>query len=707
MSNEHSIDHLVRVIDPDKFSPQAHGPGHRIVLAGDKARPFEPTLLGRLFGHRSETQYYVKTLSVAQPIQSWLFHWSEGTNAISLDFSSSFVLQANDELQAVRLVQALRNGAPGEALFGLINARLHQELEGMLRECDSKALNLLDCFLSSSIGIGESADLNRRVSEGVAAALGGAVFRIGFQLKNSPPMQIEVKREDEFTLADSARRHKAVTTALLHLDNYQAYKKSGLESEVAVRETIGRAITQAVKQLLFAQKYYKVVRSFTQASDSIENRMRERIRDEARTIGYRVDMFQTYPDIAALKLLDPMRIDVAADDQKYLLAGAAGQVQVSVALSVKVSKDFDRLHLLIEPAEADVAKPIVQRVKRLCADTIQRFGRMEFNLNFDAQVLPAITRAIVDGLGAYGLETEVVHIVPAPSEDAKRFMAIRGRTFDFSADIESRANAGGSDVVQMRGKVEVTGMAGQGWERFESKDFGYRHDSQLTEARMRQMAGDFNLALSSTTPMSGDERRLLAIDLELAEIGDRVTSVIRESLSTTQDLAAHWRSLKGSEAILARCQQLAQEAVAQEFGLSISLRSARREATKGELVNAERLNSQYQILTDQAGYEVAHQSRVREQLDVADLKLLEGAARKERDALDDESSALYAQAQQRATGLVQSVKPAQRLTGDLALGVLPGPPQIQAPQGRLPWEPELPPAESAPPRGKKQSKPLS
>lgn len=707
MSNEHSIDHLVRVIDPDKFSAQAHGPGHRIVLADDKARLFEATFLGRLFGHRGETQYYVKTLSVAKPVQSWLFHWSEGTNAISLDFGSSFVLQANDELQAVRLVQALRNGASGEALFGLINAQLHRELETMLRECDSKALNLLDCFLSSSIGIGESEQLNRRVSEGVAAALGGAAFRIGFQLKNSPPMQIEVKREDEFTLADSTRRHKAETTALLHLDNYQAYKKSGLESEAAVRETIGRAITQAVKQLLFAQKYYRVVRSFTQAADSIENKMRERIRDEARTIGYRVDMFQTYPDIAALKLLDPMRIDVAADDQKYMLAGAAGQVQVSVALSVKVSEDFDRLHLLIEPAEVDVARPIVQRVKRLCADTIQRFGRMEFNLNFDETVLPAITRAIVDGLNAYGLKTEVVHIVPAPSEDAKRFMAIRGRTIDFSATIEARANAGGSDAVQMRGKVEVTGMAEQGWERFEAKDFGYRQDSHLTEARMRQLAGSFTLPLSATTPMPSDERRLLAIDLELAEIGDRVTSVIRESLSTTQDLAAHWRSLKGSEAILARCQQLAQEAVAQEFGLSISLRSARREATQGELVNTGRLNTQYQILADQAGYEVGHQTRVREQLDAADLQLLESAARKEREALDDESSAQYAQAQQRAAGLAQAVKPVQRLTGDLALRVLPMPPQTQAPQGRLPWEPEVPPAAITSTRGKKAGKPSS
>ena len=206
MSDEHSIDHLVRVIDPDKFSAQAHGPGHRVVLADDKARLYELSFLGRLFGPRGDTQYYVKTLSVAKPVLSWVFHWSEGTNAISLDFGSSFVLQANEELQAVKLVQTLRNGVPGEALFGLISARLHQELEAMLRECDSKALNLLDCFLSSSIGIGESEQLNRRVSEGVAAALGGAAFRIGFQLKNSPPMQIEVKREDEFTLADSARR---------------------------------------------------------------------------------------------------------------------------------------------------------------------------------------------------------------------------------------------------------------------------------------------------------------------------------------------------------------------------------------------------------------------------------------------------------------------------------------------------------------------
>lgn len=688
--SEHHLDDLVRTIDHEKFSEATHGAGHRIVLVGDKSRFYEPSLLGRLFGRRDETHYFVKKWSVPKEVKSWTFHWSEGTSAISLDFASSFVLQANEDVQALKLVEGLRGGGPvGEVLYGLINARLHQELERLLRECDSKAASLLDCFRRSSVGVGESDELNRRVSDGVSQALGSALFRIGFQLKNAPPMQIEVRRTDDFILADSKQVRKAETTALLHLDNYQAYKKSGLETEAEVRETIGRAISHAVKQLLFAGKYYSVVRSFTQDADSIKDQMLARIRTEAGSIGYRVEMFQTYPDIAALKLLDPLRIDIQPGDDKYFLVNSTGYVQVGVALSVKVDKDFSRLHLLIDPDASDVEGPIVEQVKRICRDAVQRFGRMQFNLNFDDTVKPAIEQAIIRGLGGYGLSTQVIHVVQEPTEDAQRFMAIRGGTIGFELVIDAQADAGDADGVHMTGKIEVTGMSDQGWERFEAKDFGYRQDTHLTEARLRRMALAQDLAVTDAQPLPLIDRHMLAVDLELIEIRDRVVSALQESLSKVAGLAALWRSMSNSKGIIDRAQVIAGDAVAAEFGLSVALRGVRRGNTDGEQTNLARRQARHDLLREQARLDIVSELDTRKQLDEDRLKLLQAAGHKDRDALDDELHAQHDQVRQRAARAVDNAAAVPRLTSRDALGVLP---KRRATPGnaQLPWETDAP-----------------
>ena len=154
-------------------------------------------------------------------VQGWKFRWSEGTNAVELDFDASFIIQANEDVQAYRLVEALSGApTPGEVLYQLISGALNDEMT-TLRERLKRDDNLLDMFQRTSTGIGESAELDQGVSARVRRALGGAHFRIGLQLRNVPPLQVEVSRTapnaDHFTLADSSRDRTAETTALLRL----------------------------------------------------------------------------------------------------------------------------------------------------------------------------------------------------------------------------------------------------------------------------------------------------------------------------------------------------------------------------------------------------------------------------------------------------------------------------------------------------------
>lgn len=693
----HAIDDFVRVINADTFCDSAHGAGHRVVLVDKRAGPYKKSLLGSLLGPRGAAHYFVKQWAIPKEVKGWQFHWSEGTNAISLDFESSFVIQANEDTQAYRLVESLSSGPnPGDVLYELVNSAISGELNRLLDESNRKAISLLDIFKRSSIGIGESEELNIRVGERVRTALGGAVFRIGLRLRNAPPMQVEVTRTadgaDVFTLADSRRLRKAETTALLRLDNYQVFKKSGLHSEDDVRAAVGHAIASAVKELLFARKYYDVVRSFTRGDDPIEKQMRRRIEEEARTIGFGVKMFQSLPDVAALSLLEPVRIDIAAEE-KYDLKNAVGYVQFSVSLMTQLGADISRLHLLIDPDSEDVVKPISARVRQICRDTMQRFDHLAFNLRFEADVAPALHKAIGDGLADCGLSSQIINIRQAPTEDALRFKAIRGRTIDFEVLIRPQANRGQADAVPTAGTIEVVSMLETGWEPFQSKDFGYRSDSAVTEQRMRLLAERLQVQVSSGV-WSDDDRRSIAVDLEMAEIRQRVGNILEAKMSMGPDLAEHWTTAKNSQQIGDWATRLAADAIGAEFGLVIEVRAFRRLDTETDTTAQITREAHHAVVRAAARGDaesaLAHERQEREVLDANRIKLIQGLGRRERDALDDPDSEEGREVAEQLRRDLQKSVLRPRLNSDRALEALAPRGNLAATTAQLPWAPPEP-----------------
>lgn len=643
--SEHLIDELVRIVKAESFSEAAHGAGHRVVLADKRAGPYKKTLLGNVFGRRDEVHYFVKQFTVPKQFSGWKFRWSEGTNAVTLDFESSFVIQANEDVHAFRLVEALAGVPhPGEVLYQRISGALNDELNALRGE-RARDSNLLDIFKRSSTGIGECDELDRKVSERVRSGLGGALFRIGLQLHNVPPLQVEVSRvgddADHFTLADSRLKRKAETKALLRLENYQAFKKSGLQGEADVRSAVSRSITEAVKELLFARRYYDVVQQFSRGKDPIEQKLKARIVADARTIGFAVEMFQSLPDIAALKLLDKVRVDIAADEEKYSLKNSVGHVQFAVSLITQLGPDASRLHLLISPDAAEVTTPIAQRVRQICRDEVQRFDHRDFNLQFDVAVRPALATAITDRLADVGLQTEIVNIRQAPTADALRFQALRGRTVDFEAEIKPQANRGEADAVPVAGTIEVVGMEEAGWEPFESKDYGYRNESQMPEPRMRQLAARLEVKVPDAA-WTAEERRNVAIDLELADIRQRVKHVLEGRMAMGPDLALHWTTAKNSAQIVQWAERLAGEAIGAEFGLSIKVRALRRLDTDADITALTTRRAKHHVVReaalDEAKLALDHEREEREALDANRVALIKGLGRREREALDDPES---------------------------------------------------------------------
>ena len=687
--SQHSIDDLIRTIDRETFSEAAHGAGVRVVLAGDKATLYQrPGLFGKFFDVRANRHVFVKNWSVPKEVKHWQFHWSEGTTAISLDFDASFVLQANEDVQALGLAKTLLDRADdaGEALYALINARLHKKVNSLLSEChgNTQTLSLLDKFRRSPIGIGESTELNDAVSKDVAEALGGPVFRIGFQVRNLPPMQIELRSEETFRLADSKLDRKVETTALLRLDNYQVYQKSRLDTEAAVQATMKSTVARIVKQHLFSRNYYDIVRSFKEKGNSIAQQMEASIQAEALTIGFRVEMFQTFPDIAALKLLEPTRVDIPAEGHKYSLSNSTGFVQVEMALSVKVASNFARLHLLIPPDTSDIVEVIAARVRQICRDNIQRFDHRDFNLNFDKVIVPKLRAAIVKGLAAYGLDTEVVHIRALPTEDASRFLGLRGRTIDFRAMIVPKADGAVGDPVPVVGTIEVIGMAENGWAQFEGKDFGFRRDSPRSEATLRALASDHKVAVPEHL-----ERRGLAIEVELAEIRKRVVDTLHGAMEMGPQLALHWSNWESSQDIVTWAQKMAASAIGEEFGLTIALRGMRRLDTAAEetarirrLAEHEQLR---QVAAQEARANIDHQHKLLAASNENDIDLVKKMGKADGLAAMDESNPEHAKVVEKARHLAENQARTRPRAGGDASDLLPVKPPSDS-QAPHPWD---------------------
>jgi len=693
----HNIDDLVRLINAETFSDGAHGAGHRVVFKEGQATIYRRRWLEQVFSARTEKQFFVKTWIVPKEVAGWMFRWSEGTNAISIELEATFVIQANEDAQALRLVEATgTEGTPGEVLHGLINAALDTELRRMLADCNRRSTSLLAEFGQTSLGLGTSEPLNDAVSKAVAGRI-GCHFRIGFRLKNAPPLQIEVSRVgtdgDEFTLADSKRRRRAETTALLRLDNYQAYKKSGLQTEKDVRETIGSCIAQAVKQLLFAQRYYDVVRSFAPGNVSVASRMRERIEQEAKAIGFSLQMFQTFPDVEALRLLEPFRVDVPPDpEKKYFLRNAVGYVQFTLALTVKMADDISKLHLLLEPDAVNVTVPLVERIRQVCRDTVQRFDHQDFNLNFDTAVAPDIRSAVIADLASFGLQADIINVRQEPTDEGLRFRAIRGRTIDFKADVKPQANLGEADVVPIAGTIQVVGMTANGWPAFESKDFGFRTDSQFSPERMLAMAEGRLAQAPRGVPSSDEDRHALAVDLELAEVRDRVVATLEAAMSMGPDLARHWTSAANSKRIGEWAQALASDAIASEFGLSIALRGFRRLDTDTDITAKIERGARHQIVRESAQEEariaLEYEKKKRDVLDRNELSRYEELGRREIEALGDPLDPEHESVLERAKEEAAKAGRSSRLTPDRAASRLRAPSvRSKSNQQALPWEP--------------------
>jgi len=235
----------------------------------------------------------------------------------------------------------------------------------------------------------------------------------------------------------------------------------------------------------------------------------------------------------------------------------------------------------------------------------------------------------------------------------------------------------------------VVSMSPEGWEPFQSKDFGFRSDSALTESKLRTMADDFGLP-PPVDCLTEASRRSLAIDLELQQIRQRVMAVLEGQMSMGPDLAEHWTSATNSRQIGEWAERLSADAVRAEFGLVIHIRGFRRLDSDTDTTERTKRVAHHKVIREtadrDAAYALEYERQEREVLDKNRLGALASLGHREREALEDPSSPEGEEVARRVREELASDERRPRLSSErssLALSTKPA----ASVQKELPWLP--------------------
>lgn len=628
--SERDLNEFLCPINAATFSAKANGAGHRFVLRDGRAEPFQPRPFGWLRGDLSGRHVFVSELGVPMHVRNWTMRWSEGTSAIELDFDVNFEIECNGVHAAARLAVVLLSGADtaGDALHRMIARQLNRQLKLLLLQCEKRNESLHDCFLTSAAGTSQRRELDAEVSAAVSAEL-GVPFRVGFQMRDPAPRQIEVRCTNAFTLLDRIGSSEVVTTALLQFDNIQAHKRSGVHNEAAIRAAVERQIAEAVKELLFGKHYYAVARAFAAEDNAIRADMAQRLEAFAKSIGYRIRLFSTLIDISALKLFHGLVVEVPAGDTYQLRS--RGVVELSVSVRVEAGTDDEAMRRLVDANVADPVEPIAALIRRCCRETLAQFDYMAASVKFDVEVRPVLEKRILDELAGFGLRASILRLRSEPTEDVMRFMELcRLPAIDFTVAASPQADGGHGDAIEVDGIIDIMDLAPDemAWLRFQSGNFGYRRDSPRTLDDMRVQARRRGIGDVDTKP-----RRALAVAIEVAEIRERVMATLRNGIAMQSNFARFWASSENAASIERWASDLVASAIADEFGLRVRLRGfGRRDtlsAATAQAIRSARLRNEKEAAEqiaqqekrhDVQDHELMHQQRIARQQQLATVQ---------------------------------------------------------------------------------------
>lgn len=575
---------LVRKVDSEFHDPNLHGQG--VVVSWNRKKKqwvSNQGALSKVLGRKNVDYYFVKTNSKPIYIKKLSFEWCEGTSDVSLAFEANFQIRIRDEQDAEKLVQLLIQTpaiSVDNAFYQLIDERLHASMEGLYIQCNSARKNLLDEFYLTGSPKGENFDLDNEVSQAVNSSLQGLDFRIGFTLFDAPERVADFSHCTQLKKSPSQKEFDVESECMLKLNNYQMYKRSGIKNLDESIAYMKKVIDQAINEYVSGKSLFDLFSNFGSSSESnkksILEQVRQQVEDEAQAIGYELQSFYSLPDVAPLKLLNGIRIDID-ENEAFSTAYGGGNIKINAGLDVKaIHGSFDDLLHLLSPSgnsqdmdvlefnHNDLVKRIKDPIVAICANVIKQKDYKTASIDFNEKVKSDIESTLENEMKTrYGLKVEVKSMFPVETEDSSRLRELSGKSKQFDFSITSHGVDNSEFLVDCSCAFKVTGIdMDAGWDAFEKTDFGYRTNSPERKLfkGLDENATDYDRLCKNK-----------AIEEELNDIADELFRYFRPIMQSKSNLYARFRSPAENQKLQDELLSGAVLAIAQKRGLIVDI----------------------------------------------------------------------------------------------------------------------------------------
>lgn len=547
---------IVRKVDSKFHDPDVHGQG--VVVAWNKSKNTWASaqgVFGKMFNQKNIDYYFVKTQSKPIQIKNIDFEWLEGTSNISLAFEANFQINIKSQQDAEKLLLILFNQnaiSVDQALYQVIDGQLHNCMEKIYASCNETRKNLLDEFYRHDTHKGKSLRLDTDVTTDVNNSFQGMGFKIGFALRNAPDRGANFSHCTTLKKSPSQKEFDVQSECTLKLSSYQFYKESGFNHLDDVVAHMKKVIDQTIYQYVSGKTLFDLFCNFDSTGEesgkeSISRLVRDQVEAEAASVGYQLQSFYSLPDVAPLKLLKGIRIDIVDNEGSFSTSYSGGKIKINVSMDVEAEQDgIDKLmHLLLPSGDSDnrdvldisyidlvqcIKKPIIS----ICANVIKQHDYQTASIKFDSEVKPSLETELTSEMSdLFGLKVTIKSMFSVETEDASRLRELSGRSQPFKFSIISHGSENGELLVEFQSAFKVIGIdMNSGWDAFEIADFGYRSTSPIRKKITALKDGDQDYDSSCKT---------IAIADELKDIGDEIVRYFKTHLELIPNLYAWYR----------------------------------------------------------------------------------------------------------------------------------------------------------------------
>ena len=556
MNNTKQLIEIVRKVDSKFHDPDVHGQG--VVVAWNKSKntwASAQSVFGKMFNQKNIDYYFVKTQSKPIQIKNIDFEWLEGTSNISLAFEANFQIIIKNQQDAEKLLLILFKQNPisiDQALYQVIDEQLHNCMEKIYVSCNQAQKNLLDEFYHRDTHNGKSVRLDADVTTDVNNVIQGLGFKIGFALCNAPDQIASFTHPTTLKKSPSQNEFDVQSECTLKLSSYQSYKESGFNDLDDVVTHMKKVIDQTIYQYVSGKTLFDLFCNFDSTGkedgkESISILVRDQVEAEAASVGYKLQSFYSLPDVAPLKLLKGIRIDIVDNEGSFSTGYGGGNIKINISMDITAEQHgFDKLMHLLSPSGdsenkdvldisyADLVQCIKKPIISICANVIKQHKYQTASTQFDAEVKPSLEAKLKSEMSdLFGIKVTIKSIFPVETEDASRLRELSGRSQQFNFSVISHGSENGELLVEFQSAFKVIGIdMDSGWDAFEKTDFGYRSNSPIRKkfTDLKDADQDYDMHCKST-----------AIDDELKDIGDEVVRHFKADLELIPNLYAWYR----------------------------------------------------------------------------------------------------------------------------------------------------------------------